>query len=400
PAADDRAVSRDLALIDHTCDGVENLITITGGSHRSFIDGWMRHSAHEWDLLTLPARKWKWRMRHSALTFVEQVEARRAAGGGWDAVFCSDMLNLAEFRAIAPPEVGALPAVVYFHENQLTYPVRFPKERDYQFGMTNITSALAAREAWFNSAFHREEFLDAIPRFLKAMPDHQPAQVVERIRQRSRVMHPAIEPISPRRKERADGPLRVVWAARWEFDKAPEVLFEACERLAANGVDFRLSVLGEQFEESPLIFAEARERLAGRIDSWGYLETREDYSEALKAADVFVSTAIHEFFGLSVVEAIAAGAYPLVPRRLAYPEVLELDEHPERERHSYDGSAGELARRLTALARDIGGAQLDLPGIGAPLRRRMETFFWPPAAPRLDTALEAATDRKAGKGIK
>jgi glycosyltransferase involved in cell wall biosynthesis len=370
-----------------------------GGSHRSFIDGWIRHSTHEWDLLTLPARKWKWRMRHSALTFVEQVEVRRPAGESWEAVFCSDMLNLAEFRAIVSPEVGALPAIVYFHENQLTYPVRFPKERDYQFGMTNITSALAAREAWFNSAFHRDEFLDAIPRFLKAMPDHQPAEVVARIRERARVMYPAIEPIAPRSAVRAAGPLRIVWAARWEFDKAPEVLFEACERLAASGVDFRLSVLGEQFEEAPPVFAEARERLAARIDSWGYLETREDYVAALHSADVFVSTAIHEFFGLAAVEAIAAGAYPLVPERLAYPEVLELEGHPERRGHFYDGSAPELTRRLAELAAGVREARVDPGGTAEPLRQRMESFFWPEAAPRLDTALEAATDRKVEKGI-
>ncbi len=110
------------------------------------------------------------------------------------------------------------------------------------------------------------------------------------------------------------------------------MLFAAIDLLEASGVDFRLSVLGEQFEEAPEVFAAARERLAGRIDDWGYLETRADYVAALQAADVFVSTAIHEFFGLAAVEAIAAGAYPLVPERLAYPEVLELEGHPERRR--------------------------------------------------------------------
>ena len=116
-----------------------------GGSHRRFIDGWIARSQHQWDLHTLPARKWKWRMRHSAVTFGAHVE-QAAAGGAWDAVWCSDMLNLAEFRALVPEVVCRLPAIVYFHENQLTYPVRFAKERDYQFGMTNITSALAARQ--------------------------------------------------------------------------------------------------------------------------------------------------------------------------------------------------------------------------------------------------------------
>jgi hypothetical protein len=38
-----------------------------GGSHRDFADGWIKHSRHRFDLFTLPARFWKWRMRGAAL---------------------------------------------------------------------------------------------------------------------------------------------------------------------------------------------------------------------------------------------------------------------------------------------------------------------------------------------
>lgn len=357
-----------------------------GGSHRRFVDGWIARSMHAWDLRPLPARKWKWRMRHSAVTYAEEVEAAVAEGAAWDVVWCSDMVNLAEFRALAPPAVGRLPAVAYFHENQLTYPVRFPKERDYQFGMTNITSALAAREVWFNSAFHRDEFLEAIPRFLKVMPDHQPIAVAEKIERRARVLHPPIDGVERRAGQRRPGPLRIVWAARWEFDKAPEVLFEALDRLLAQGVDFHVSVLGEQFDEAPEVFAQARERLGGRVAAWGFLPARADYLAALHEADVFVSTAIHEFFGLAAVEAMAAGARPLLPRALAYPEVLQLADHPEREAFFYDGGSVELAGRLAELAAAPDQATAGVPA----LRPRMESFFWADAAPQLDEALRVA----------
>ncbi len=357
-----------------------------GGSHKSFLDGWIRHSVHDWDLRTLPARKWKWRMRHSALTFARAVEESvEEAAAEWDAVFASDMLNFAEWKALAPRAVRELPAVVYFHENQLTYPVRFEKERDYQFGMTNITSALAADEAWFNSAFHRDEFLAAIPPFLKKMPDHRQFDLVERIRGRSRVLSPAVEETAEL-PPRAPGPLRVVWAARWEFDKAPEVLFDAARRLLERGVDFQLSVLGEQFEETPSAFAAAHRDLEPVLAHWGFVEDAGVYAQVLAEADVFVSTAIHEFFGLAAVEAASAGAWPLVPRRLAYPEVLEVEAYPQHARFFYDGSAGELAialERLAATDRAV------LRGEVTPLAERLRRFHWPRAAPRLDRALEA-----------
>jgi glycosyltransferase involved in cell wall biosynthesis len=53
---------------------------------------------------------------------------------------------------------------------------------------------------------------------------------------------------------------------------------------------------------------------------WGY-QPDKAYWQALRAADVVVSTARHEFFGIGVVEAISAGCWPLLPDRLAYPEV-------------------------------------------------------------------------------
>ncbi len=355
-----------------------------GGSHRAFLDAWIAGSRHRWTLLTLPPFKWKWRMRHGAVTLAGEVAERQAAGERWDVVFASDMLNLAEFRGLAGAAVHALPAVVYFHENQLTYPVRVEKERDLHFALTNLSTALAASEVWFNSAFHRDAFLEAIPGMLERMPDHQPFEAVDRIRAKSCVRPQGIEPM-PARGRREGGPLRILWAARWEFDKGPEILFEALERLRASGARFRLSVLGERFRRVPSVFAAARESLAEHVDRWGYLPRREDYLAALAEADVVVSTARHEFFGVGVAEAVAAGCYPLLPRRLAYPEILAGMEGGAGE-FFYDGSPGQLAARLAALA----GRPEDLwRGDPARGRRAVARFEWPRLRPRLDAALGA-----------
>ena len=89
-----------------------------GGSHRAFLDGWIANSRHSFTVLGLPAYKWKWRMRHAAVTFARQLRETQYEDQQFDAVWCSDMLNLAEFLGLAPPSVRSLPSVAYFHENQ------------------------------------------------------------------------------------------------------------------------------------------------------------------------------------------------------------------------------------------------------------------------------------------
>ena len=323
-----------------------------GGSHRAFIDGLSNASGHTWTLLTLPAHKWKWRMRHSAITFASQAAELMEKSLTWDLLFCSDMLNLAEFTGLAPAGIAGLPKIIYFHENQLTYPVRVEDTRDYHFAMTNLTSSLAAGAVWFNSQYHLDSFLDAIARFLKSMPDHQPFEAIEKIRAKSSVYPPGIAEF-PARRPREPGPLRILWAARWEHDKNPEDFFEALSMLKKNKINFRLSVIGQSFQDRPEVFEQAHHLFQKHIDLWGYQESREDYELALQRADVIVSTANHEFFGIGILEAVATGAYPLVPNRLSYPEILGLGRLEDAGQFFYDGTTRDLADKLSRLAARI-----------------------------------------------
>jgi len=107
----------------------------------------------------------------------------------------------------------------------------------------------------------------------------------------------------------------------------------------------------------------------------------------LSEADVFVSTARHEFFGISVVEAIAAGVYPLLPRRLSYPEIISDEEPASTGGFFYDGSVEELANRLIDLAErrtrdDLRG---DYPQCLAKIAAR---FLWRNVLPHYEDALE------------
>ncbi len=360
-----------------------------GGSHAAFLDGWRAHSRHRWSVLTLPPRHWRWRMRHGALTLAREVAGLRERGEGWDALVCTDMLDLATFRGLAPRPVADLPAVVYFHENQLTYPVQEEHERDLHFAYTNCTTALAADACWFNSRYHLDAFTTALERWLAPMPDFGHPEVAGEIRGRAQVLPPGIE-AAPARGARSPGPLRLLWAARWEYDKGPDELLAALRLAAGAGVDFRLALVGQQFAERPAAFEALRRRFADRIDHWGYQPTREAYRACLTWGDVILSTARHEFFGIAVAEAVTAGCFPLLPDRLAYPERYGDNEPP----FLYDGTPEGLAAAIEQAATrlDTGDLWQGDPGAG---RRRIADLAWPHHGPRLDAAVAAVVETAA-----
>ena len=313
-----------------------------GGSHRAVLDGLVEHTDAEWTLLTLPARKWKWRMRGAAITMAAEARAYAQHAGQpapWDLVFASTFLNLAEFRGLAGSPIAAVPAIVYFHENQLVYPNRHIAEWDFQFPLTNITSALSAERCVFNTRWNLEQFCAEIPGFIGEFPDHQPRGLAEAIAEKSVVLAPPFDPTpfdaaSPVRGERC----RIVWPHRWEHDKDPDTFFSAVMRLAGEGADFEVVVAGRSFRETEGLMREAAGALGSRLVHCDQPASREEYARLLATADVAVSTATNEFFGLAVVEACYAGATPLVPNRLAYPELYG----PE---YRYNGME-ELVARL------------------------------------------------------
>lgn len=315
-----------------------------GGSHRAVLDGLVeRLLAAGWacDVLTLPARKWKWRMRGAAITMAEEVRALDAAWrsahpdaerdglrptSAWDLVFASTFVNLAEFYGLAGPALAGVPSIVYFHENQLLYPVRHTQEWDYQFPLTNITSALAADACAFNTRYNLEGFLAEIPAFLREFPDHRPRGVVERIAAKSVVLAPPFDPapFDAAPVVRGERP-RVVWPHRWEHDKDPGAFFAAVRTLADEGLDFEVAVVGQSFKETEQLMAEAASLLGRRVVHLGEPDSREQYAHVLGSSDIAVSTARNEFFGLAMIEACYAGCAPLVPDRLAYPEIYPAE---------------------------------------------------------------------------
>ncbi|MFQ3630458.1 DUF3524 domain-containing protein [Roseiflexus sp.] len=297
-----------------------------GGSHAVVAQGFARHSQHTVTLLTLsPAGGWRWRMRGAAITFAREV--RRRALPSVDLIVATDMLDLATFLGLTRDLFGKTATALYMHENQLTYPLPPGRTRDLAFPWINYTSMLAADAVFFNSAFHRDSFFAALPGLPGRYHDHQELDLIETLAARSQVLPPGIDLArldlpSPSRRASAGEPPILLWNSRWEYDKGPETFFAALTELRQRGIDFRLIVIGEHIDPHHPTFVAAREAFADCILGWGYVPDLETYRQLLHQADIVVSAAIQEFFGIAVVEAMYCGCVPLLPRRLSYPELI------------------------------------------------------------------------------
>ncbi|XP_019134846.1 tRNA-queuosine alpha-mannosyltransferase isoform X1 [Larimichthys crocea] len=367
--------------------GVLLLEAFYGGSHKQLID-LLTENIDGCSVFTLPAKKWHWRARTAALHFSQTVPTCPS----YRVLFSSSVLNLCELVALRP-DLARLKKVLYFHENQLVYPVRKEQERDFQYGYNQVLSCLVADVVVFNSVFNMESFLSSISTFMKKIPDHRPKDLDLLIRPKCVVLYypvqfPDVSRMLPDHKlvrspgETSDNittpqdelpwceqgpyqstseprtdqrprceadpenqirPLHIVWPHRWEHDKNPELFFNTLIKLKEQRLNFHLSVLGETFTDPPEIFSKARRLLDSHILNWGFLSSKQDYVKVLCQADVVVSTAKHEFFGVAMLEAVHCGCYPLCPKALVYPEIFPaayLYSTPE-----------QLCKRLQALCR-------------------------------------------------
>lgn len=354
------------------------------GSHAAWARGLRRHSRHDIRILSLPGRNWKWRMHGGAVSLARAFLAGEPRP---DLLVGTSLLDLSTFRALTARETAPIPSALYFHENQFAYPWS-PRDREAaaggggHYGFIQHASALAADACWFNSDYNRESFLAGIRGLLRNMPDRREMASVEEVAARSRTLPLGLDLASfddyrpTEGGPEATAPL-VLWNHRWEHDKNPEEFFAALEAVAERGAAFRLAVLGPAPRGYPAVFERIRQRFADRLVHFGHAEHFADYAAWLWRADVLPVTSHHDFFGMSVMEALYCRTLPLLPRRMAYPEVLP---EPWRATALYD-SFEELVERLHAL---LTGPRPD----PAPLAAHAAGYDWSRMAPHYDAAFE------------
>ncbi len=363
-----------------------------GGSHQSWAEGLQRYSRHDVELLTLPAHFWKWRMHGGAVTL-----AHRFLDGGRrpDLIVATDMLDLSTFLALTRTVTAAIPAVLYLHENQLTYPLpedpdsgpmrRQAGERDRHYGFINYASMLAADRVVFNSRFHERSVFDALPPFLAHFPEHKELGSIGDLEAKSSVIPVGIDgdwlaggAEQGGGTEDNGAPPLVIWNQRWEYDKNPGQFLDTVRQVAARGTEFRLALCGQVFSERPGAFEKAAEELGSRVIHFGFAAP-EKYRRLLWKSAVTASTAHHEFFGISVLEAMFCRTLPLLPDRLSYPELLGDPDDDGLQGCLYS-SDDELVDKLERALVDPRATTRD----ATRAAERARDFTWSTVAPRYD----------------
>lgn len=356
-----------------------------GGSHRAWAEGYQQHSRHEVEVFGLPPVHWKWRMQGGHVTLGPRIEAAVDERGRFDVLLASSMTDLAGLLGVARRALVGARVVLYMHENQLTFPRPQHDREDFTYAMTNWTSMVAADLVVFNSEYHRDEWFRALPAFLRRLPDQRHGRLVAGVAARSVVLPVGVDlrAIAAVDRVRGDRPL-LLWNQRWEQDKGTATFAAAMERLVDADVEFEVALAGDRPRAEPPDLRRLRAALGGRVVHDGHADP-DTYRRLLRRADVVVSTADHEFFGVAITEAMSAGAFPVLPNRLVYPERIPSALHREC---LYDDDVELVDRLVRSLGR---GA--DCARVVEVLQRETARYDWSEVAPRYDATFTARGSR-------
>jgi len=293
------------------------------GSHRYWRKGIeARLNEFDWTVLTLPARYFNWRIRGNPISFIEQFSSELSRE--YDFIIATSMVDLATLRGLIP-SLANTPSLIYFHENQFEYPQSDKQNKSIEPQMVNLYSALAADQLIFNSEFNRSSFFCGCDELMSKLPDYTFKNLSKRLHKKSSVIPvPIVDALFaiPANTLEKSLPIKLIWSHRWEYDKGPDRLWLFLVELSSRDIPFEISIVGEKFRHIPDEFERIKEHFSDQLNYFGYIDKVEEYRELLSRCDVVLSTAIHEFQGIAVMEAVAAGCLPLVPNRLSYRELI------------------------------------------------------------------------------
>ena len=343
------------------------------GSHRSWVKGWRSHSNHSIRLIDGTDAGWRRSLVTAPTRFAEAING---AAKPIDALVASTPIDLASVLGLIDRSTYRPPTLLYMHESQIGYPPGPKGGRPYRAMVNDLNSIMSADKVAVATQYHADLLRKGMPTFAEELVPGSGRKVQSKL-EALHVLPVGIE-VSGLSPASVSGPTRVLWNHRWSHDKNPGEFVHAMTLLAAEGYEFSLYALGEVERAGEKAHRRMTEQLSDRVLISG-TQHRDTYRQILCNSDLVVSTAHHEFFGIAIAEAIAAGARPLIPDRLSYPEIVPREFSSE---YLYSGPFDEALRATLPKSRD------DLHINRRRTRECISAFAWEALAPKYDSLLD------------
>ena len=334
---------------------------------------------YEWTVLTLPPRYFNFRVRSNPvswwLTCYEELREN------FQLIIATSLVDISTLRGLFP-NLANTPLWLYCHENQFAYPVsqdqrdRHEIQRDIDVKMVFLYACFCADLISFNSHWNRNTAMAGLKELLTAFPEKLDKNLIDLFKKKSDVLPVPLVPQPKCQSEQSaihsgSDSLHIIWNHRWEYDKGPEYLLAFVNKLKQKNIACTLHVVGQQFRQQPEAFRSIaavtrdKETCPVVIGSWGYVESKKSYQQLLNRCDIVLSTALHDFQGIAILEAVQAGCVPLLPNTLAYPELFD-----ERYLYVWNNDPVQCANAM------VGKLQAWLE-VQIPIAPRLEMLQWP-----------------------
>lgn len=297
-----------------------------GGARRAMLETIVRCSRHRWTVLKLPPRRMERRLAVAANWFAEQLT--RHWVGRVDLIFTSEAMNLTSLFELMP-QIARKPTVVYFHDNQLP---DVHTNTDAPLDLVNISTAKAATEIWFNSAWHQKAFLARATSVLERHPELGGLEALWDIQRKMLQVVPPVD-------------LNAVHeASATRIRRDPTALFVETRDGDVGLLNAALAILRQRGQAMRLITVGPVVALPADVPRQALPETDDAaHAKGMCEAGVIVSVKPEAASDFLVVRGLAAGCRPVLPASGFYPDLLPASLQRGA---LYDNAPNPLADRV------------------------------------------------------
>lgn len=238
-----------------------------------------------------------------------------------DLLLMSESLNYLALYTMYREYFKALPSIMFIHCTELDFN---PLIRSQSSLWGELGAMTVVDRVHFFSDFSKRITLQRAKEYLS---DKQ----IDVIDKKSQVMPLPIElsalDSTDQVREHAIQPLHLLYNHRLDPDKGYLIFLKALDAIHEKGIEFRLYLCGQPSSSSrdPLV-QKYLQRWGSKVLHYGLVTDRQRYKDILYDSDIVINTC-EEVMGISMIEAVYCGCWPVIFDDGALPDIFGTDCH-------------------------------------------------------------------------